>query len=197
MNATLTTALWPQSRNTLLNKVILVVMGTALLALSSKYKVPFYPVPITMQTFVVLALGMAMGWRMAGATMLLYLAEGAAGMPVFAGTPEKGIGLAYMMGSTGGYLVGFLLAAPLCGWLAERGWDRNPVSTAATMLLGTVVIYVPGILWLGVLFGWDKPLLEWGLAPFILGDLAKLALAAAVLPLCWHVIGKRNLSLDK
>ncbi len=195
MHATLSATLWPQSRTTTLNKVVLVVLGTALLALSSKFKVPFYPVPMTMQTFIVLTLGMALGWRMAGATVLLYLAEGAIGLPVFAGTPEKGIGLTYMMGGTGGYLIGFLLAAPLCGWLAERGWDRNSTTTAATMLLGSITIYVPGVLWLGALFGWDKPILEWGLFPFLLGDLAKLALASAVLPLCWRAIGKRGSSL--
>ncbi len=194
MNATLATAIWPHSRNAFLQKAILVVLGTALLALSSKFKVPFYPVPMTMQTFVVLALGMALGWRMAGATVLLYLAEGAAGLPVFAGTPEKGIGLAYMMGGTGGYLIGFLLAAPLCGWLAEKGWDRNPVTTAGAMLMGNIVIYIPGILWLGALFGWDKPILEWGLIPFVLGDVFKLALASAVLPLCWRLIEKRGSS---
>ena len=194
MNATLAAVLWPQSRNTLLNKAILVVMGSVLLALSSKFKVPFYPVPMTMQTFVVLALGMALGWRMAGATVLLYLVEGAAGLPVFAGTPEKGIGFAYMIGGTGGYLFGFLLAAPFCGWLAERGWDRGPLTTAAAMILGNVVIYFFGVLWLGSLLGWDKPILEWGLTPFILGDLAKVALASAILPLCWQVIGKRRSS---
>ena len=197
MNATLVHAVWPQSKSDLLNKVIMVVMGSALLALSSKLQVPFYPVPMTMQTFVVLVLGMALGWRMAAATMLLYLAEGAAGLPVFAGTPEKGLGLAYMMGGTGGYLLGYLLAAPLCGWLAERGWDRNPLTTAGAMLLGNAVIYIPGVLWLGALFGWGKPILEWGFTPFILGDLTKLVLAAVILPLCWNVIGKRQSHSDK
>lgn len=192
MNATLATVLWPQSRSNLLHKAILVVMGTVLLALSSKFNVPFYPVPMTMQTFVVLALSMALGWRLASATLLLYLAEGAFGLPVFAGTPEKGIGLAYMMSGTGGYLLGFMLAAPLCGWLAERGWDRNPLTTAVAMLLGNTVIYIPGVIWLGILFGWDKPILELGIIPFLLGDLTKLALAAAVLPLCWKITGKRE-----
>ena len=197
MNMTLTEAVWSQSKNDIFYKTVLVVLGSALLALSSKFTVPFYPVPMTLQTFVVLVLGMAMGWRMAAATVLLYLAEGAAGLPVFAGSPAKGIGMAYMMGSTGGYLIGFLLAAPLCGWLAEKGWDRNPLTTAGAMLLGNAVIYIPGLLWLGALVGWDKPILEWGFTPFLLGDLTKLALAAAILPLCWKIIGKRNSANDQ
>jgi biotin transport system substrate-specific component len=150
--------------------------------------VPFYPVPMTMQTMAVLVLGMAYGWRLGGATVVLYLAEGALGLPVFAGTPEKGIGIAYMLGSTGGYLLGFALAASACGWLAERGWDRNPVRTAVALLAGNVLIYVPGLLWLGALFGWDKPILAWGLYPFLLGDLTKLALAAAIMPLAWRAV---------
>jgi len=170
--------------------MVLAVAGTALLTISAKIQIPFYPVPMTLQTFVVLALGMAYGWRLGGATLLLSLAEGAAGLPVFAGTPEKGIGLAYMLGSTGGYLAGFVLAAAVCGWLAERGWDRNLIRTAAAMVIGNAVIYVPGLLWLGGLYGWDKPILEWGLTPFLAGDLAKLALATAVLPLAWKWLGR-------
>ena len=171
--------------------LLLIVVGNALLWISAKVQVPFYPVPMTMQTLVVLGLGMAYGWRLAGVTVALYLAEGALGLPVFAGTPEKGIGLAYMMGSTGGYLLGFLLGAVACGWLAERGWDRNVVTTALAMLVGNVLIYVPGLLWLGSLFGWDKPIFAWGLTPFVLGDLVKLALAAAILPLAWRML-RRN-----
>lgn len=191
-HSTLAEVLWPsETASRLLRNVILAVGGTALLALSAKIQVPFYPVPMTMQTFVVLAIGMAYGWRLGGATLLLYMAEGAAGLPVFAGTPEKGIGLAYMLGGTGGYLIGFVMAAALCGWLAERGWDRRLLTTATAMLIGNIVIYLPGLLWLGTLFGWDKPLLEWGLTPFLLGDLTKLALAAIVLPAAWKLVGRR------
>ena len=139
-----------------------------------------------------LVIAMAFGPRLGAATVMLYLAEGAVGLPVFAGTPEKGIGLAYMLGGTGGYLLGFLLAAALVGMLAERGWDRNVGTTALAMLFGNVVIYVPGLLWLGTLFGWDKPILAWGLTPFLLGDVTKLALAAAVLPLLWKLAAKRH-----
>ncbi len=188
---TLASAVWPSEKASgMVRNVILAIGGTALLTIAAKIQVPFYPVPMTMQTFVVLALGMAYGWRLGGATLILYLAEGAVGLPVFAGTPEKGIGLAYMLGGTGGYLIGFVLAAALCGWLAERGWDRNVAKTALAMFAGNVIIYVPGLLWLGGLFGWDKPILEWGLTPFILGDLTKLALAAAVLPLAWRWLGR-------
>ena len=188
---TLAGTLWPAGKaNPMLRGMVLAVAGTALLTIAAKIQVPFYPVPMTLQTFVVLALGMAYGWRLGAATLLLYLAEGALGLPVFAGTPEKGIGLAYMLGGTGGYLIGFVLAAAACGWLAERGWDRGVVRTAAAMLIGNAIIYVPGLLWLGGLFGWDKPILEWGLTPFLLGDLTKLALAAAVLPLAWRWLGR-------
>ncbi len=168
----------------------LALAGTALLTISAKIKVPMWPVEMTMQTFVVLGLGMAYGARLGAATVLLYLAQGAAMLPVFTGTPEKGIGLAYMMGPTGGYLLGFVAAAWLVGSLAERGWDRSVVKTAAAMLVGNVLIYVPGILWLGTLLGWDKPILEWGLYPFLVGDAVKLALAAAVLPLLWTIVSR-------
>jgi biotin transport system substrate-specific component len=186
---TLIGAVWPEgSLARPLRLALLALAGTALLTVSAKIQIPFWPVPMTMQTFAVLAIGMAYGWRLGGATVLLYLAEGAAGLPVFAGTPEKGIGIAYMMGGTGGYLLGFVLAAALAGWLAERGWDRSVATTALAMLIGNVVIYVPGLLWLGALFGWDKPILAWGLVPFLAGDLVKLLLAAAAMPLAWTAV---------
>ncbi len=189
LQPTLVSVIWPSgTANNILRNVILALAGTALLTLSAKIQVPFYPVPMTMQTFMVLTLGMAYGWRLGGATLLLYLAEGAMGLPVFAGTPGKGIGVAYMLGGTGGYLIGFVLAAALCGWLAERGWDRRFMTTALALLIGNIAIYVPGLLWLGSLFGWDKPILEWGLTPFILGDAMKLALAAALMPLAWKLL---------
>jgi biotin transport system substrate-specific component len=189
LNHTLIDRLWPIGGiSNGLRSIILAVIGSALLWLSAKIQVPFWPVPMTMQTLVVLTLGMAYGWRLGAATVILYLVEGAAGLPVFAGTPEKGIGLAYMLGGTGGYLIGFVLAAAVCGYLAERGWDRRVVTTALAMLVGNALIYIPGLLWLGSLFGWDKPIMEWGLTPFILGDVVKLALAAAILPLVWKTL---------
>ena len=191
LTPTLAEVLWPSDTKAL-RAIVLALVGSAVLWASAKIQVPFYPVPMTLQTLAVLGLGMAYGWRLAFATLLLYLAQGAFGLPVFAGTPEKGIGLAYMMGPTGGYLLGFLLAATLCGWLAERGWGRNVATTALAMLLGNIVIYVPGLLWLGALFGWDKPVLEWGLTPFLLGDATKLVLAALILPGLWTLLGRKK-----
>ena len=115
---------------------LLAIAGTALLTLSAKIQVPFYPVPMTMQTFAIVVIAMAFGWKLGAATVVLYLLEGAFGLPVFAGTPAKGIGIAYMTGPTGGYLVGFFLAAGLTGWLAQRGWDRNVVTTLAAKVAG-------------------------------------------------------------
>ena len=192
---TLIGSLWQQSGGTeaqkVLRYVVLAVAGSMLLWLSAKIKVPLFAVDITMQTFAVLVIGAAFGARLGAATVVLYLAQGAAGLPVFTDTPEKGLGFAYMMGPTGGYLVGFVLAAYVTGWLAERGWDRNVMLTALAMLAGNVLIYVPGLLWLGSLFGWDKPILEWGLFPFIYSDLAKLALAAVALPLGWRLLNAK------
>ena len=107
---------------------------------------------------------------------------------MFANTPERGIGIAYMVGSTGGYLLGFLLAALVVGLLAEAGWDRSAPLTAAAMLIGNVVIYAPGLLWLGSVAGWDNPILQWGLTPFIAGDLVKVALAALLMPAAWRLV---------
>jgi len=192
--ATLVDRLWPAhgmvSLQGLLRGLLLAVGGSLLLWASAKVQVPFYPVPMTMQTLVVLAIGMAYGWRLGAATVILYLAEGAMGLPVFSGTPEKGIGVAYMLGGTGGYLIGFVLAAAATGWLAERGWDRNVATTALAMLVGNAVIYAPGLLWLGTLFGWDKPILAWGMTPFLMGDLVKLVLAAALMPIVWKGLGR-------
>ena len=147
---------------------------------------------MTMQTFMVLVIGMAFGWRLGAATVLAYLVAGAAGLPVFAGTPEKGLGLVYMTGPTGGYLLGFLLAAIATGFLAERGWDRRAATTFLAMLVGNIIIYAPGLAWLGVVVGWDKPVPEWGLTPFLLGDLAKIALAMLVMPAAWKLLGRNH-----
>jgi len=190
-HATLAATVW-HTNKVVLKNILLAVLGTIALWISAKVSIPFWPVPLTMQTLVVLMIGMTFGWRLGGATLLLYLAEGAVGLPVFAGTPEKGIGVAYMMGSTGGYLVGFVLAAITVGWLAERGWDRNPLTTAAAMLLGNIIIYVPGLVWLGSVVGWEKPIFAWGLTPFLAGDALKLALAAALMPLGWHLASNRS-----
>jgi len=165
------------------------VLGSALLWASAKVQVPFLPVPMTMQTYVVMVLSAACGWRLGAATVLVYLAEGALGLPVFAGTPEKGIGLAYMAGPTGGYLVGFLVAAVVTGRLAELGWSRTWWLTVAAMALGHGVIFLFGVGWLTVLVGFDRAV-DVGLTPFIAATFLKTALAGATMPLAWRLLAR-------
>jgi biotin transport system substrate-specific component len=184
-------AMWPERRIAALRYAVLMLLGSLALTLSAKLQVPFYPVPMTMQSLVVLLIGLAYGWRLGTATVLLYLAEGLAGLPVFAGTPEKGIGLAYMMGPTGGYLAGFVLAAALLGWLAERGWDRSLWRTALALSLGHAVLFAPGIAWLALFVGWPKAV-AFGLTPFLAGSLVKTALGVALVPAGWALFGRRR-----
>jgi biotin transport system substrate-specific component len=167
------------------------VLGVCLLTASAKIQVPFWPVPMTMQTLVVLMLGMAYGPRLGVATVLAYLAAGAMGLPVFAGTPERGIGLAYMAGPTGGFLAGFVVAAWLAGLLAERGWDRSFAKCAAAMVLGHVVLFVPGLAWLATLLGASKAIGQ-GLTPFLASTAVKVALGAALMPALWRMLGSRR-----
>ncbi len=167
----------------------LVALGIVALAVAAKIKVPMWPVPITMGTFAVLTIGTAYGARLGLITMLGYLLVGALGFDVFAGSSAEKYGLTYMMGGTGGYLVGYLMATILLGALAARGWDRSVGKLALALVLANVLIYVPGLLWLGQLYGWDKPILEWGLTPFLLGDAIKLALAALLIPGLWKLLG--------
>jgi biotin transport system substrate-specific component len=170
--------LWPaQGASRALRALLLALLGSALLTISAKIEVPFYPVPMTMQTLVVLLLGMAYGARLGTATVLLYLAEGAAGLPVFAGTPERGIGIAYMMGPTGGYLVGFVLSAAITGWLTERRRDWLALVLAVTA--GSIVVFIPGVLWLAHLIGFEQAIAN-GLMPFLWATLVKGAIAIAL-----------------
>ena len=173
----------------ILRDVGIAIAGSLLLTLSAKTQIPFWPVPMTMQTFVVMVIGMALGPRLGTATVALYLAQGAMGLPVFAGTPEKGIGLAYMMGPTGGYLAGFLAGAWLCGALAERGWDRSWLKSGIAAALGHAVIFCLGVLWLQGLIGWEKAF-QFGVAPFWAATLLKTALAVAILPPAWALVRK-------
>ena len=161
---------------------ILSFTGSALIALCAQVSVPFYPVPVTMQTFAVILIGLTYGWRLGGITVALYLIEGSIGLPVFAG--GKG-GMIVMMGPTAGYLFGFFLAAVACGWFTERGFDRSYLKLIVPLLVGNVLLYTSGLIWLGNFIGWDKPFLDLGLYPFILGDLLKIALAAVLLPTVW------------
>lgn len=190
LHSTLTTG----RPNALVRDATIVVAASLLLIVSAKISIPFWPVPLTMQTFVVIGLGLALGPALGTAAVGLYLVEGALGLPVFSGTPEKGIGLAYMAGPTGGFLAGFLLAAFVAGHLAKRGFDRTVFTAFLAALAGAVALYIPGLLWLGALFGWDKPILEWGLYPFIYGDLLKAALAAIAFPAAWKALKARGIA---
>jgi biotin transport system substrate-specific component len=170
-----------------LRAIILALAGSALLALSAKIQVPIPPVPVTMQTLVVLLIGATYGWRLGGATVLLYLIEGMLGLPVFANTPPAAASPAYLLGPTGGYLVGYLAAAVVMGFLAERGWDRSLPRVVAMMTLGHLIIFAFGLAWLAQLFG---PAKAWavGAMPFVLGTVLKTALAAALMKAAWTVV---------
>lgn len=171
-------------------RVALVIAGVMALAISAKIAVPMWPVPITMGTFAVLTLGAAYGPRLGLATIMAYMLVGVMGFDVFAGSSAESHGLAYMMGSTGGYLVGYVLATLALGVLARMGWDRSAGKMVGAMLIGNALIYVPGLVGLGLLYGFDKPLLAWGLTPFLVGDAVKLVLAAMILPAAWKLVGR-------
>ena len=158
----------------LLKCVFLALIGSIILAVSSKIKIPFYPVPMTMQTLVVLIIGIGFGWKLGLATISLYLFEGLIGLPVFSGTPEKGIGFIYFTGPTMGYLLGFLVAVFISGKFI---YDNNLFKNFLKLLLATSFIYILGISWLGNLIGWDKPIFQLGAQPFLLAELLKILIA--------------------
>ena len=170
-------------------QIILVIAGIAALAVAAKIKIPMIPVPMTMGTFAVLSIGAAYGMRLGLVTIIGYMLIGALGFDVFAGSSAETYGITYMMGGTGGYLVGYVLAVLALGYAARQGWDRSIGKMALAMVLGNVLIYVPGLVWLAVLYGTDAPIFTWGLTPFLLGDLVKLALAALLLPSVWGLVG--------
>jgi biotin transport system substrate-specific component len=188
---TLINVLWPEKSNQWLRFMAFAIAGSIALTISAKISIPTIPVPFTMQTLVVLLLGFAYGPALAGATVGLYLLQGAFGLPVFQGTPEKGLGLAYMMGPTGGYLAGFFVAAVVCGKLAQKGWDKRFSTMALGMILGNAIIYAFGLAWLGSLIGWDKPVLQYGMTPFLVGDLIKIAIAVALVPMFWKRVNHK------
>ena len=158
----------------LLKYVFLALIGSIILAISSKIKIPFYPVPMTMQTLIVLLIGIGFGWKLGLATVSLYLFEGIIGLPVFSGSPEKGIGLIYFTGPTIGYLLGFLVAVYFSGRFV---YDNNLINNFLKLLLATSFIYILGITWLGNLIGWDKPIFKLGAQPFLLAELFKILIA--------------------
>ena len=153
--------------------IILMLIGSILLAISAKVQVPFWPVPMTMQTFVVLFLGISFGYKIALGSIILYLLEGILGLPVFSNSPERGIGLAYFTGPTMGYLIGFISASFLASYIKK---DDNYSMIFIKLILSVSTIYILGVLWLGTLIGWDKPILELGVMPFLLAELFKIIL---------------------
>lgn len=162
----------------LIKYLFLALIGSILLAISSKIKIPFYPVPMTMQTFIVLFIGIAFGWKLGIATVSLYLFEGLMGLPVFSGTPEKGIGIIYFTGPTMGYLLGFLPAVFLSGFLT---FDKNLFKNFFKLVFATSFIYLMGVFWLGTIIGWDKPIYKLGVEPFLLAELFKILLITFLL----------------
>ena len=161
----------------IIKKISVIVIGTIILTLSAKIKIPFYPVPMTMQTFVVLFLGISLGYKIALATVSLYLIEGILGFPVFSNSPEKGVGLVYFTGPTMGYLIGFLFAAFLSGYFDLK---KNIFLIFLKLILSVSIIYLLGILWLGIVIGWDKPIFELGVKPFLLAELFKIIILALI-----------------
>lgn len=187
--STLVGLLWPSrndARFAALRAIVLMVAGSALLTISAKVQVPLPYVPMTLQTMVVLLIGASYGWRLGGATVALYLAEGAMGMPVFANTPPLPAGIGYFAGPTGGFLFGFLLAALVMGAMAERGWDRTLGRVVVMMTIGHALIFVVGLAWLSALMPFAK---AWavGAAPFVAATVVKTALAAALMKAAWTV----------
>ena len=163
-----------KSQNVKILKYILIIfVGSILLTISSKIKIPFYPVPMTMQTFIVLFLGMSFGYKIGLATVSLYLVEGIIGLPVFSNSPEKGVGLAYFTGPTMGYLIGFLIATFLAGYFKFEG---SLLNSFIKLLISVSTIYILGIFWLGSLIGWDKPIIQLGVTPFLLAEMFKIVI---------------------
>ena len=159
------------TQSQIFKSILVIFVGSIILAISAKIKIPFYPVPMTMQTFVVLFLGLSFGYKIGFATVSLYLIEGVLGLPVFSNSPERGIGLAYFTGPTMGYLIGFLSASFLASFVKI---DDNYVMIFFKLLLSVSTIYLLGILWLGTIIGWDKPIFELGVAPFLLAEIFKI-----------------------
>ena len=161
------------SQTRIFKSLIVIFLGSILLAISAKVKIPFYPVPMTMQTFVVLFLGLSFGYKIGLATVSLYLIEGIMGLPVFSNSPERGMGLAYFTGPTMGYLIGFLFACLLASFVKI---EDNYLIIFLKLIFSVSTIYILGILWLGVIIGWDKPLVELGVKPFLLAEIFKITL---------------------
>ena len=163
-----------QNTQTQIIKLILIVLlGSIILTISAKIKIPFYPVPMTMQTFVVLLLGVSFGYKISLAIIMLYLLEGIFGLPVFSNSPERGVGLTYFTGPTMGYLIGFLLACFFASFIKS---EDNHFLIFIKLILSVSIIYIFGVFWLGILLGWDKPIIQLGVMPFLLAEIFKITL---------------------
>ena len=165
------------SQTTIIKSLIAIILGSIALTISAKIKIPFYPVPMTMQTFVVLFLGVSLGYKIGLASVGLYLLEGIMGLPVFSNSPEKGVGLIYFTGPTMGYLIGFLVASYLASKINSKD---NFLIVLAKIIIATSTIYILGLLWLGTLIGWDKPIFDLGAKPFLLAEIFKILLLALI-----------------
>ena len=174
------------TQSQLIKSLLVIFFGSIILAISAKVKIPFYPVPMTMQTFVVLLVGLSFGYKIALATVGLYLVEGIIGLPVFSNSPERGVGLVYFTGPTMGYLVGFLAACFLSSFISQKD---NYLIIFLKLILSVSTIYILGILWLGTLIGWDKPIFELGVMPFLIAELFKISILT--------VLSKKLLKLRK
>ncbi len=161
------------TQSQIIKSLLVIFLGSVVLAISAKIKIPFYPVPMTMQTFIVLFLGISFGYKIALTTVSLYLLEGILGLPVFSNSPERGVGLTYFTGPTMGYLIGFLSACYLTSFIKK---ENNYFIIFLKLILSVSTIYILGILWLGTLIGWDKPIFELGVLPFLLAEVFKIAL---------------------
>ncbi|MBL10603.1 MAG: BioY family protein [Acidiferrobacteraceae bacterium] len=186
MNNTITSTIWPAAQKSLPKQALLAFIGTLLLAVSAKVNIPIGPVPFTMQTFIVLILGIAYGSKLGLATGLLYLAEGTIGLPVFA----TGSGPAYLIGPTGGYLFGFALAMFSVGILAERGFTKSFRHMISVMLVGELIIFILGVIWLARFTGWEASI-QVGFVQFIWPELFKIALAVLTVPLIWRKLNSK------
>ena len=167
------------SNQKVIKYLLTIFLGSLLLTISAKIKIPFYPVPMTMQTFVVLFLGISLGSKIGLLVVSLYLLEGIYGLPVFAGTPEKGIGFIYFTGPTMGYLLGFLVAVYFAG---SFKYEKNLINNLVKLLFSVSFIYILGLAWLGILIGWEKPIFKLGAQPFLLAELFKILLLLFLLP---------------
>ena len=188
----LAVAVWPETVNRAVQAIVLVLAGTAILAISAKTQVPFWPVPMTLQTLAVMAIAAAYGSNLAVATVIAYIAEGLVGIPVFAGAAA---GPAYVLGPTGGFLLAFVVGAAIVGFAADRGDSRSFAKLAIAMVLADVVIFALGLVWLGAAvpkIGYSAKLLSIGLYPFVLGDLLKIALASMLIPAVWGLVGRKG-----